>query len=102
VIVKVADAPAATVLEEGDALNDDRLPAETFRTVLPLANPRPCLVVQTGDHNVILRPSRRQKREQRLSVLARGNIVIARDVGEASGCTGPNRERRVISTADRG
>jgi len=41
VIVKVADAPAATVLEEGDALKDDRLPAETFRTVLPPSKSAP-------------------------------------------------------------
>jgi len=41
VIVKVADAPAATVLEEGEALNDDRLPAETFRTVLPPSKSAP-------------------------------------------------------------
>jgi hypothetical protein len=35
VIVKVADDPADTVLEEGEALNDDGFPLETFRTVWP-------------------------------------------------------------------
>jgi hypothetical protein len=35
VIVNVADEPAATVLEEGEALKDDGLPLETFRRVFP-------------------------------------------------------------------
>ena len=35
VIVNVADEPAATVLEVGEALKDDGLPLETFRRVFP-------------------------------------------------------------------
>jgi hypothetical protein len=35
VIVKVADDPAATVIEEGETLNDDGFPLETFKTVWP-------------------------------------------------------------------
>lgn len=38
VIEKVADDPAATVLEDGEALKDDGVPLETFRTVFPPAS----------------------------------------------------------------
>jgi hypothetical protein len=41
VIVKVADEPAATVLEEGETLKDDRFAVETFRTVLPPSRSAP-------------------------------------------------------------
>ena len=41
VIMKVADVPAATVCDEGAALIADRLPAETFKTVLPPARSDP-------------------------------------------------------------
>ena len=37
VIVNVADVPAATVLDNGEALKDDSIPFETFSTVLPPA-----------------------------------------------------------------
>ncbi len=37
-IVNVADDPAATVLEVGEALKDDGFPLVTFRTVLPPAS----------------------------------------------------------------
>ncbi len=36
-IVNVADVPAATVLDNGEALKDDSIPFETFSTVLPPA-----------------------------------------------------------------
>ena len=41
VSVKVAGDPAATVCEDGEALKDDRLPLETFRTVLPPSKSAP-------------------------------------------------------------
>ena len=41
VIVKVAGDPAATVCEDGEALKDDGLPLETFRTVLPPSKSAP-------------------------------------------------------------
>jgi hypothetical protein len=37
VIVNVADEPADTVCEGGEAVKDDRFALETFRTVLPPA-----------------------------------------------------------------
>ena len=41
VSVKVAGDPAATVCEDGEALKDDGLPLETFRTVLPPSKSAP-------------------------------------------------------------
>jgi hypothetical protein len=41
VSVKVADDPAATVCEVGEALKADGLPFETFRTVLPPSKSSP-------------------------------------------------------------
>jgi hypothetical protein len=41
VIVKFADEPADTVCEGGEALNWDRLPYATFRTVLPPSRSEP-------------------------------------------------------------
>ena len=39
--MKVADDPAATVIEKGETLRDDGFPLETFRTVLPPSRSNP-------------------------------------------------------------